>query len=160
MIMDLLILLEKMGIEERWLIGIIYIDKLLNKFHYSTDEKKELFYVISGQFNKEFQVNKHVRTNILKSYKKYETRIAETILGKNENYNVIHSYFENFLNKISFEKISKKSSDPAKNSYISSLIHMFCNRLLISQHRKQELLIYHFMYKYYNTQLYKTKITV
>lgn len=36
---------------------------------------------------------------------------------------------------------------------ITSYIHMFLNRILLSNQRKHELVIYHFLSKYYDSQL-------
>src|SRR5690606_12134070 len=54
MIILLLSKLDEINVKERWLMGIVYIDKLLEKFSYSLEEKTELLFHLSSQFNREF----------------------------------------------------------------------------------------------------------
>lgn len=151
MVILLLKKIEQIGFNERWLIGIIYIDKLLDKLSYSLEEKKELLFKLSYQFNKEFNSNKYLKKIISTKYKNNEANIKKSLLQKNIILNDIYNIIDYFLNSFSFKEILKKENKQNKNSYVGSLIHMYLNRLLISQHRRQELLIYNFLLKYYNS---------
>src|SRR5690606_24093516 len=144
--------LDEINVKERWLMGIVYIDKLLEKFSYSLEEKTELLFHLSSQFNREFNTNKHLTKIISSKYKNYENIISDSIFEKNDQLEDVYLLFDNFLSSVLFECDLKGKTKADRNNYLGSLIHMFLNRLLISQHRKQELLIYNFMSKFYNTQ--------
>lgn len=152
MIILLLSKLDIIDFKERWLIGIVYVNKLLDKFSYSLEEKTELLFHLSSQFNREFNTNKHLTKIISSKYKDCENIISDSILKKNTHLEDIYLLFDNFLSSVLFEYDLKGKTKADRNNYLGSLIHMFLNRLLISQHRKQELLIYNFMSKFYNTQ--------
>lgn len=46
---------------------------------------------------------------------------------------------------------------PVIDDLVSSYIHLFLNRVLLSNQRKHELVIYHFLHKYYDSQIAITK---
>ncbi len=153
MVVILLKILEDSNIDERWLVGLIYINMLLDKMNYDLTEKSELFVILSNQFNREFNGNKYLTKKIASKYKDYEKIIYEVMLGRNMRYDDIFTFLNRFLEAISFPKVKSEKDKIEKYQYTGSLIHMFLNRLLISQHRRQELIIYNFMSKFYNTEL-------
>lgn len=153
MVVILLQLLEASNIDERWLVGVIYINLLLDKMGYNLTQKSELFIILSNQFNREFNGNKYLTKKIAAKYKDNEKDIYEVMSGRNERFDGIFAFFTNFLKSISFPEVQTGQNKIEKYQYTGSLIHMFFNRLLISQHRKQELIIYNFMSKFYNSEL-------
>ncbi|PIF45413.1 thiopeptide-type bacteriocin biosynthesis protein [Chryseobacterium sp. 52] len=159
MVMLLMRELEEIGFEERWLAGTVFIDKLLNKFAYTLDGKIEFFTQLSSQFNQEFNSNKGLTKVITAKYKTSEQSIHDSIGLENKELTSIYTLFDSFLNSFSLDGLLSEKDKQDRSNYVGSLIHMFFNRLLVSQHRKQELVIYNFMLKFYKTQLNKTNVT-
>ncbi|WP_080778861.1 lantibiotic dehydratase [Chryseobacterium phocaeense] len=156
MMMLLLRELDETGFEERWLAGIVFIDKLLDKFAYTLEGKMELFARFSSQFNQEFNSNKALTKVVAAKYKTSEQMIHDSIGLKNSKLENVYNLFDSFLNSFSLENLLNEKEIGERDGYVGSLIHMFFNRLLVSQHRKQELVIYNFMLKFYKTQMNKT----
>jgi hypothetical protein len=102
---------------------------------------------LSLQLDKKFRAKKTILSNFL--FKKEFSEDAKKyiqILNKRseQNKNII---FE--LKELGFDK----DGDVAL-----SLIHMFLNRLFISNHRKQELVLYYLLLKHYKSELVQLKI--
>ncbi len=155
MVMLLLRELEEVSFEDRWLAGTVFTDKLLDKFAYTLDGKLEFFTQLSTQFNQEFNSNKALTKVIATKYKTFEQSIHSSIGLQNSELTNIYRLFDSFLNSFSLDNLLSEKGRENRDSYVESLIHMFFNRLLVSQHRKQELVIYNFMLKYYKTRLNK-----
>lgn len=155
MVMLLLRELEEIGFEDRWLAGTVFIDKLMDKFAYTLDGKMEFFTQLSSQFNQEFNSNKALTKVIATKYKSSEQAIHSSIGLENNELANVYRLLDSFLNSFSLDNLLSEKGTEDRNSYVGSLIHMFFNRLLVSQHRKQELVIYNFMLKFYKTQLNK-----
>lgn len=152
MIIILLRILEQLNIDERWLIGMVYINMWLDKLGYKSEDKSELLVLLCRQFNREFNSNKYLTKKIASKYKGNEKIISDSILRKNKSLDKLYDFFDDFLDSLSFPPLKVQENDINKNQYVGSLIHMFLNRLLISQHRRQELLIYNFMSKFYKSE--------
>ncbi|KMQ62975.1 hypothetical protein ACM46_13555 [Chryseobacterium angstadtii] len=155
MVMLLLRELDEIGFEDRWLAGTVFIDQLLDKFAYTLEDKIEFFAQFSGQFNREFNSNSGLTKVITAKYKTNEQLIHSSIGLKNNDLANIYRLFDSFLNSFSLDDLLSEKGREDRDNYVGSLVHMFFNRLLVSQHRKQELVIYNFMLKFYKTQLNK-----
>ncbi|MGI9650001.1 lantibiotic dehydratase [Chryseobacterium sp. RLHN22] len=153
MVIILIQMLEGLNINERWLTGLVYINMLLDKMGYDLSQKSELFVILSNQFNREFNGNKYLTKKIASKYKNNEKDIYEVMAGRNERFDSIFAFFTRFLQSVSFPDLKLGQDKIGKYQYTGSLIHMFLNRLLISQHRKQELIIYNYMSKFYISEL-------
>ncbi|MEN5232866.1 lantibiotic dehydratase [Sphingobacterium faecium] len=152
LILNLLPHLKKENdINLRWLIAIKVVHIFLSSFHLTVAEKIALTEKIRDQFLNEF-----------KRYKKLRYSIDLTYRAK---FNMIHDFFNNLPHK--HPKISRlldqykneiaelcmKSQDTPEfkaqpTAILTSLIHMFLNRIFVQKQREQEMVIYHFLSKY------------
>ena len=58
------------------------------------------------------------------------------------------------MNRLVYQTILLKSGNQTPPDHLmESLLHMYLNRLLVNNPRKHELVIYHFLEKYYSSQL-------
>lgn len=145
----------------KWLIALKSIDSLLSNFSLNTYDKLQIMFDLSQSFKKEYGFNKYNTKQFNSKYR--------------ENKKLI----ESFLNPLCVTKetiivnlIKKRSSEldyiirsiynkrKKKNYYslIRDLIHMNMNRFFCSHNRLYELIIYDFMYRYYNSQLAINKL--
>jgi len=152
----------------RWLLGLRMIDTLLTDFGYSLNEKHNLLNTLQESFGKEFNINNDFRRQFGKNYRTEKNRI-EKILDKNseqdEEYIVLFKpILENSeLSKPIIEEVKNKRAEiepPSLNDLLSSYIHMTLNRLFRTQQRTHELILYDYLYRYYDSLIKRQKIVV
>ena len=153
------------GEKYRWLFGLRGVDMLLNDFGYDLSRKAQLMkYLKNGFFNEfgggdklRYQLNDKFRSEreaiekiLDASHDTEEFQPAIDLLNqrsiKNELINVE-------LQRLQLELNSIKTHDDLLNSYI----HMFMNRLFLSNNRSHELVIYYFLDRYYESRLARQK---
>jgi thiopeptide-type bacteriocin biosynthesis protein len=160
-----ILILEKVKQDEnlRWLLGLKLLDVLLDDFGYSLNEKRDLLNTLQENFGKEFNINNDFRRQFGQKYRTEKNRI-EKILDKNseqdEEYtDLFKPIFENStLSKPIIEEIKKRKGEKEKgekeisfNDLLSSYIHMMLNRLFRTQQRTHELVLYDYIFRYYNS---------
>lgn len=138
----------------RWKWSIKYINTLLDLLKFRIEEKIELFKMLSEFFNSEFGVQKYTTNQISLKFRSLREDIVN-IIEKQELREFVgleESFQEN-------ERICQKlleycvqGKTPTKYDLAMSFIHMHLNRLFHSYQRKQELVIYNFLLKYYNSR--------
>jgi len=144
----------------RWMWGLKTIDLLLDEFGYLIEDKISLFEKLNKNYHAEFKVDTFMSKQIDQKYRNEIINIRETIESQNINiFSQEFKYIVWFI-KQSKESIFKiinyyKSGAPSKSldEVLASVIHMHFNRLFRSRQRMQELVIYHFLHKYYVSKL-------
>lgn len=136
------------------------IDILLDDFNLDLNAKKDFIKFIKTAFFKEFGGNAQLEQILNDKYRTYRNDILEFNRGDTKsNYR-----YETFLEILSKRSLSNVpvieqiytllgSNNTNIYSLVSSIIHMFMNRLFISQQRKYELVIYYLLEKHYTSQL-------
>ncbi|WP_299211114.1 thiopeptide-type bacteriocin biosynthesis protein [uncultured Dokdonia sp.] len=144
----------------RWLSGLSAIDSLLDSFKCDLDTKIFISNFLKESYYKEFGVSKIFRQELSKKYRANKKEI-EFFLTKSycndKNYdflsNLINTKEENIkgpcLDIIDSE--AQGTLDVSINSLICSHIHMLCNRLFLVKNRANELVIYDFLFRYYQS---------
>jgi len=157
----------------RWLLGLKMIDTLLTIFGYSLQEKRDLLNILQENFGKEHGINTDYRRQFGQKYRTEKQRI-EKILDNNSEQT--HEYEELFRpifknsvdSKSVIEEIrSRKEKGEGRkeqgerrkdiNDLLSSYIHMTLNRLFRTQQRTHELVLYDYLFRYYNSLLARQK---
>jgi len=112
-------------------------------------------------FGKEFGITNDFRRQFGQKYRTEKIRI-EKLLDKNseqdeEYISLFQPILENSeLSKPIIEEIKIKISEtepPTLNDLLSSYIHMTLNRLFRTQQRTHELILYDYLFRYYNSCL-------
>ncbi len=140
-----------------WLWGLRSIDILLNDFQYTIEKKHLLLKKLKENFGQEFEINRELKKQIDKKYRKERT-IIKNVLFCNK---ILPAETENILlqrslkNKLLVPKIiaNIKKSEIVSDNLMGSFIHMLCNRLFKSKQRKHELVIYDFLFRFYQSEL-------
>ncbi|NHN27692.1 hypothetical protein FIA58_018580 [Flavobacterium jejuense] len=143
----------------RWIFGMVSIDHFLNNFNYTLNEKINLFGNLKDAYSSEFNINRDTKNKINQKYKAHLNHIIQffntyTLLDED------HYEISRIINKRN-KKINKKIEqiiiynekgelDVSLESFIRSHIHMQTNRLFNSEARLSELILYDFLYKFYN----------
>ncbi|MCL2290377.1 MAG: thiopeptide-type bacteriocin biosynthesis protein, partial [Bacteroidetes bacterium] len=149
----------------RWLSGLKMMDTSLTDFGYSLQEKWALLNTLQDGFGKEFNIDKDSRRQFGQKYRAEKNSI-EKILDKNSEQDgeyalLFKPIFEKSeVSKFIIEEIKNRKHEGAKaesrkdfslNDLMSSYIHMMLNRLFRTQQRAHELVLYDYLFRYYNS---------
>lgn len=160
-----IIALEEVKQDEnlRWLSGLKMMDTLLTDFGYSLQEKWALLNSLQDGFGKEFSINKDARRQFGQKYRTEKSRVEKILDKTSEQDNEYVALFKPIFEKSEASKtiIEKiKSRKPIAeeeketsflHSNLSSYIHMMLNRLFRTQQRTHELVLYDYLFRYYNS---------
>jgi thiopeptide-type bacteriocin biosynthesis protein len=143
--------LSKNQFKNRWEFAIHSIDRLLNDFKLSDEDKVEFLHDLSSRFNLEFQVNTPLNQELNMKYRSHSIRMFELFNGD-------QTIWDEELNKRSFQSIDLieeilKADPNYITNLIPSLVHMLMNRIFLMNQRKYEMILYNFLYKYYKSSL-------
>lgn len=157
-------LLKKLNNEEfRWMIGLKLIDSFLDDFSLNVHQKQNLLKSLMIAFKKEFGFDSYNSKQLNSKYRE-NRKIIESVLDEKIEEKSFISLFpvvrkrskelKPIVNVIK-QKITLYGITDLENSFIGSYIHMTLNRLFKSKNRQYELLLYDFMYRYYNSKIAK-----
>ena len=162
-----IIALDKVKQDEnfRWLLGLKMIDVLLTDFGYSLQEKFTLLNTLQENFGKEFGINAEYRRQFGQKYRNEKAKIEEILDKKSEQNDEYSALFHPIFKKSEsskqvIEEIKNKvtpNGNPTLNDLLSSYIHMMLNRLFRTQQRMHELVLYDYLFRYYNSLLAREK---
>jgi thiopeptide-type bacteriocin biosynthesis protein len=145
--------------ERRWLYCIYLIDFILSKFLFSINDKINILEQYSVFYKKEFNISKTDSKLLNDRYRVKRNEMTDIINSEA----IIMNFFDDFqINtyNTAFSNILKrkkeKKLDVDFNSLVMDIIHMTCNRFFRIKQRNHELILYHFMTKYYTS--HKAKI--
>ncbi len=158
------------GEKYRILFGLRGIDILLNDFSLTLFEKRELLKRVQSAFFNEFGSDPGLQKQLNSKYRAFQKSIFSHLDPLQDETNEIEEGVAIFKTRSEMNEpivkaiLTKLSVDNRQEELfylLSSYIHMFMNRLFISNQRKYELVLYHFLEKYYTSQdaIFK-KITV
>lgn len=150
----------------RWKFGVKAVDRLLSDFGYNLNGKLEAIERMRDGFNKEFGIENNVKKQLNDNYREVRKEIEELMKESGSGFEY-SSVFNNLLDfkSASTQNIIAELLDPAgqnclkvdQTGYIASLSHMMLNRLFRSNQRAQEMVIYNYLWKYYDTVRAKQK---
>jgi thiopeptide-type bacteriocin biosynthesis protein len=136
----------------RWLLAARGTDMLMSDFGYALPQKAALMKRIQQHFFEEFGAEQSLQTQLNDKYRQHMRQLSSFLDHEQDAANEIEEATALFNNRS--ERICATVKNPvALQERLSSYIHMFLNRMLLSNQRRHELVIYHFLNKYYTSQL-------
>lgn len=148
--------------EYRVLFALKIISLYLNLFKLSIEIKQKMFTQLEDIFNIDFGIDKNSKKIISKKYIDLLPQIKELLINND------HNFIKPKIAVADFELEIKSVIDKILNLhnikqidlliYAQNHIHMFINRLFSSKPNLYELLIYHFLCRYYKSEKYLTKL--
>lgn len=144
--------------EEKIIVSLFYIDKILDKLNLSIQEKLNWIRDFNAAFKQEFNADKKLNSKLDKKYREFKPKYLDFILSEefSEERNVIISNIEEsnpvLQNIISYNE--SQSLGMSLQTFFSSIFHMNINRLFVSNQRLFELVIYDYFVRYYKMKLY------
>jgi len=148
------------GERYRWLLGLRSVDMLLNDLSFGLPEKKKLMDKLQENFFEEFKGNTQLTVQLNNKYREHTKEITSFLQPANDVANEIEDAIELMQERsasiqIALSLIPQGTTVP-KHSFAASLVHMSLNRLFVSKHRVHELIIYHYLKKFYESKLART----
>lgn len=138
----------------RWLLAIRGVDMLMDDFGYTLARKSTYLKRLQQYFFREFGAGQPLQTQLNAGYRKHMRQISSFLDPLQDAENEIEEAIQLLEKRSShiraaIQKVAVRTWDDLLSSYI----HMFLNRMLSSNQRKHELVIYHFLSKYYESRL-------
>ncbi len=141
----------------RWLTGLRGTDVLLDDLGFTLEEKKVFAGQLQERFFREFRGDTPLNVQLNNKYRQHADEIRSFLDSEHDAQNGIGEIIA-LLEKrsagirASLAVILPRSGISLGN-FASSLVHMFLNRLFVSQQREHELVVYHYLKKYYESKL-------
>ena len=135
---------------QRWLEGLRTINTLLNEFGYSLADKYQFMKKAGEKFYEEFKIDKTLKRRIDAKYRNHREAIVETLQKNSES--ATHRIVA------SIRSLAQQHQLTVEPDYlVGSFIHMHVNRLISSNPRLHELVMYDFLSRYYRSEIAKNK---
>lgn len=148
--------------QDRWRLALLLINQTLSMFNYDLEQKQKILKKMSDSYKHEFGFTHSSFTKQLsKKYRDNREIIESTLATTDEWTTTYKAIMDNYADEqvaIALDVIDRIATDEDfNNQFISSLMHMTMNRLFRSQNRIFELVIYDFLYRYYQSKIAQQK---
>ncbi|MBO9732521.1 MAG: lantibiotic dehydratase [Chitinophaga sp.] len=145
---------DEEGEHYRWLLSLRGIDTLLDDFGYTLPEKSGLLKMLQQGFYEEFGGGKPLLLQLNNKYRDDMREISSILDPAQDAANNLEEAVSFFATRSQQIKAHLPTLTPAqRDDLLGSYIHMFLNRMLLSNQRKHELVLYHFLSRYYESML-------
>lgn len=148
--------------EERWLLSLKMIDDMLTIFNYTIFNKSLLMEHCSEIFRQEHGiVGQQYTKQLNEKFRKCNPLIQQMFHGDLEiEYNDIIQERQNQMTPVAKDILNLNRNNQLEvnlNNLIESYMHMTIIRLFRSKNRIYEMVIYHFLCKFYKSEIAKKK---
>lgn len=142
--------------EEKIMVSLFYIDKIVNKLELSIPEKLGWIKDFNNAFKAEFNADKELNSSLDKKYRAFKPKYIEFLhsdeFSEIRNYTLSHiEESDSVLQEIILLNKSRSLEIPLQELF-QSIFHMNINRLFISQQRLFEMVIYDYLMRFYKAQ--------
>ena len=146
----------------RWQWCLKLIDTFLNDFGYNLTQKRDLLEKMKISFAQEFKIDKALKMQIDQRFRDNRQAIERVL---DNNLNETHEYaplFKDIIFKSNstddiITKIKAVKPEIEWDKYLSDTIHMSVNRTISDNQRVHELVMYDFLFRYYQAELAKRR---
>lgn len=143
------------------------IDMLFKDFNLSLSEKQRNAKLMQQNYFKEFGSSPLLQKQLNEKYRQYQKLIFSHMDSSQDSLNEIEEAVSVFndrshsnkeiVNSI-YSKLNLNSNYLDISILLQSYVHMFINRLFLGKQRSYELVIYHFLEKYYSSIIAKDNL--
>ncbi|MCW3465568.1 lantibiotic dehydratase [Chitinophaga nivalis] len=147
----------------RWKIAMRGVDMLLDDFNLPLQQKKQVLSDLQKGYTEEFGGPKLLHKQLNDKYRKHQKEIASFMNPEDDETNEIAEVINLYRQRsdMTSEAIAaireamraEEEGGYKLSSLIMSYIHMFLNRIFVAKQRKHELVLYHFLEKFYLSQI-------
>ncbi|WP_312335898.1 lantibiotic dehydratase [Sphingobacterium sp.] len=147
---------QSTSINDRWRLAFENMESLFEAAKFTLIEKRDFCIQMNTLYQQEFDNNKNLWVHLNNKYKEKKDWFDKPLDNLGETKEkldaVQYSIFSTLRTHTDQEEFRA-----TRASLLSSYIHMFVNRLFMSDQRLHELAVYHFMVCYYKMQIGKQK---
>lgn len=144
--------------EEKIIVSIFYIDKILSKLKLSDTEKWALISKFNNSYKKEFNADKNLNTQLDIKFRKFNPSYLNFV--KSDEYAEIRNLFTSNIDESNF--LIKNILNHNRNcpvftplsDFFQSIFHLHINRTFISNQRLFEMIVYDFIFRRYKTLVF------
>jgi lantibiotic biosynthesis protein len=154
---------EEREAEIRWFFGLKGVDMLLNAFNFDLKSKKELLENLSEGFGREFNMNIDLKKQLGERFRKERGLLSKCINHEHlleddfkQAFSILHQFKER-NNQIAKAILQAETLEVELNNLLGSYIHMFMNRLFITNQRYTEMIQYHLLWHFYRSEVAQAK---
>lgn len=150
----------------RWLFALRAVDAMLQDFGYDMEQRYEQVTRLRENFGREFNMNRQLKEQTEKKFRKDRPQINEVMDPKNDELSEMYPLFQLLRQKSAgvkpaAEKIMAMDKEERLgmplNDLLASYSHMLINRLFKSKQRLNELVVYDFLHRYYKSEIARQK---
>ncbi|HWV67734.1 MAG TPA: lantibiotic dehydratase [Chitinophaga sp.] len=139
--------------QERWLLALKGADELLNGFGYTPIMKMKLLQQLQQQFFAEHHGDAALLLQLNNKYRTHKKLINAALLDNAHDYTLPHGAREVFTKRAAAWKDIIQDLQTIQPNAVTELpphyLHMFLNRMFTANARLHELVIYHYLMKFY-----------
>ncbi|SHM98151.1 thiopeptide-type bacteriocin biosynthesis domain-containing protein [Chitinophaga jiangningensis] len=147
------------GEEYRWKLALRGMHTMLDDFGLTLTQRKKLLGSLREGFLEEFGGAALLHKQLNDKYRKYQQEIASYMHPEQDDANDIAEAIACFTERsahcrpVAAQIRETCGSTETYTRIVASHLHMFINRLFVGKQRKHELVLYHFLEKFYLSQL-------
>ncbi|QBO59555.1 thiopeptide-type bacteriocin biosynthesis protein [Chryseobacterium salivictor] len=138
--------------EEKIIVSMFYIDKILSALRLSENEKWEWIKKFNNSYKKEFNADKNLNTQLDEKFRKFKSDYINFV--KSDEFAEIRN-----LIILNIEKsgilIENIILIPLLSDFFQSIFHLHINRTFVFDQRLFEMIIYDYMNRYYKLMFYR-----
>jgi thiopeptide-type bacteriocin biosynthesis protein len=150
------------GAEVRWKLALVGIDRWLALFDFDVAAKRSIVSNLRGGIGREARAGKELHVQLGNKFRENRRELERIVAGHTNGDDTMSAGLallarrSELMAPIVEELTSLASAGrlTVEPSFVAaSLVHMFVNRLLRSQHRRQELVLYDFLDRIYESRV-------
>ena len=154
------------GEQYRWQVALKAIDLFLDGFHYTIEQKRTLIKMLDKSFAVEFNIKTAEQKKIserFSTHKQMLQLVMSDAWKENEDLKQAIPVFQidndNYIKCVEdiINSPSVHQDMQQLNRLMPGYLHMLINRIFVSNQRKTELVIYDYLFRYYESKMMREK---
>ena len=155
------------GISDEYMRGLVafkLVDSIFSAFGLDTLRKRDLASICSEGFKSEFGYDDHNAKVFNREYRPYQNVIRDVIESKitddcmKKLSHIVDRYYKDEGTAKLINGMFSQKSTISKDDFLRSYVHMSLNRLFCCENRKQEMVVYEYMYRYYKSAIIRGNV--
>ncbi|WP_160713429.1 lantibiotic dehydratase [Chitinophaga solisilvae] len=161
MVLQLLPFIQSAPEDARWMYALKGADGILEDFGFSMTARQQLLQTMQQGFFREFNGDSNLQFQLNNKYRQHSSTIA-ALLGNTPDAALLPPAAMEIFHRraVSGRPVSGQLlslSEVPVQRLVADYLHMFLNRLFVANQRMHELVIYHYLLKYYTSILAREK---
>ena len=157
------------GLDNRWRIAILGLDRLLSDCGFNIEEKLTIMQELRSSFWQEFQGDQHLKIQLGERFRQERSKLEKLLNNEPESDTAMAVGHEAFKRRsIRVREALRQLRKSERPGYLeanvknlaSSYLHMHVNRLIRSSPRAHEFVLYNFLSRIYEGKMARERIDI